>query len=412
MISLFNDSLNYFKALGAIGNKNTSLGTSADPIHDFSVNISRELSEEELELLYIQSRLIQKIVDYYPLEATAKEVVFKSSDEKVDLQMLQMEMQRLSILDTFCKAAIEARIYRDSYLVIGVDDGRDLSKPINLNNVRAINWIKPALLKPDSSDFYTPTETYHRVDNMEKIHSDRVLAFAGKELPLRMLRRFRSSQNLSVIESLFIELAIYLNATKASSAALSRSGVFIYKMKGLAKAVATISDLFSRFEMLNTSLSVLKGLVIDSDSESVEYVSQNLSSYKELLDKFEDQLIAVSGYPRSKLLGSSNSNAFSEGGESDRLEWAQLVANYQQRELLPQLKKLMSLICLSKQIDYNLLSIEFNSILIPKPSELKQQAKLQAEIDKLYLEMGVLTSDEIREARFGAKSNTTIVQEN
>jgi phage-related protein (TIGR01555 family) len=235
-----------------------------------------------------------------------------------------------------------------------------------------------------------------------------VLHFKGCEIPKRLQLALGTYRNQSIIETIFLELGLYLNATKATSASLTRSSVFVYKMRGFAKRIAKLADIAERFSLLNSTLSVLKGIVIDAESEEVEYVTQSLQGYKELLDKFEDQLVAVSGYPRSKLLGSSNSTAFSEAGLSDRLEWAQLLNNYQVSHWLPLLTKLCNLIT---PPEINLL-IEFESSLILSDLETAQLAKLRAETDAIYLSNLVQTPEEVKIARFGGATNTSIGQEN
>ena len=158
---------------------------------------------------------------------------------------------------------------------------------------------------------------------------------------------------------------------------------------------------------INSGLSTIGGLVLDADGEDADFATQNYGGAKDILLHLLDRLVAVSDMPKSKLLGSSNSSAFSEGGLSDRYEWASCVERFQVNHWEEPLTILSDYLFRAKkafnlgEFDY---AIEFPSILQLTHKEEAELRKLYAESYRIHLDGGILLPDEVRNSLFGGSS--------
>ncbi len=421
------------EAFGAMGGNNrrsitnpvTRVGTSADPLSHSKSFSPFLLSFTELDGLYRSSKLCEKVVDLLPEDAIAHTHGWNFGESKVNPGDCYDYADRFGFWESLLDAAIAGRLTGDGYVLLGIDDGQEQDQPVNIKTIRSIPWcvaldtedltpITNMFGKIDSYRLITDSRRLIKTQQKQTVHSSRVLRLPGKKLPGRSLIN-NNGRNDSVIQTLFDAFASWQHSMSNSASMLARHSLFKYKLKGLAQKAARDKDtLIERFQSINMGLSTMKALMFDADLEDAEFINQNYAGVTDITDRLEDALIAASGYPRSKLLGSSNSSAFSEGGLSDRYEWANLVEKYQNSILKPVLNDLFWLIQNAKDSPAYNKPVEratpnFSSALQLTRHELAELKKLNSDSDIAYINAGVLTTEEVRDSRFsGAEYNDQI----
>lgn len=413
----------FLNAVSAVTSRFSRAGGRADP--NSAVQLPNEVERLDWGVcskLYQQSKFIQRIVDTYPYESAIEEPEF-DFDEEIDSEDIKQALRDLQVyniaeayngaMQGFIEASVLSRIHGDAYLILGINDGQEFDQPVNEEGIRSIDWLyccSGQFLTPDTTrrGFYQfSVDVRSEVEALQKtrfLHRSRVLPFAGKKLPGELYRD-NGHRNDSVIQAIFAEFCRFVNAVNAGAGMLSSHSIFKYKLAGLAslKGVQGTEALTNRFTSIMLGLNSIGGLFFDSEREDADFIQRQYSGVDTLTSLILDIFVAVSDMPRSKLLGSSNTGAFSEGGESDRYEWAQRIISWQQFNWKANLEQLAWYLMLAQGMRTTRRNycVRFPSILQLTNKEKAELKKLYSESDVNYLNAGVLMAEEIRESRFG-----------
>jgi len=424
-------------AFQSISNRLSGFGGSRDPASAIEINSVQSFSEETLSAIYRGYKLIQKIIDSLPEDANAKEIVIKQGKNAIDTNAILSQWRKIEVncidrttkgvASAFVEAGILARLYGNAYIIIGVNDGQeDYSNPIDINNIKSIEWlavrdktqIKPIAL--DRNRYQVILDNRNQLPKegaTNQIHASRILRFHGTKLRGHMTRLGNQLyEDDSIIQSIFNEFTAYIMGLNSGASMLNSHSIFKYKLNGLAQLTKqqNTEDLKNRFQSILYGLSSIRGLVFDAQNEDAEFINRNYGGVDSIIIAIRDIFVAVSGMPHSLLFGSPIGGAFSESGASDRYMWANTIERYQRNQLLSLHTELLRLSCLAKESPTNGfypedLLIEYPSSLQLTRKEIAQLKKMNAETDKIYSQLGALSSSEIRNRFSGAEYSDEIV---
>lgn len=423
-------------AFSAVSNKLLGFGSNRDPLNSNTFSGGLRLNEESLTAIYRSSKLIQKIIDRCPKDATCHEPIIKQGDNgTVDTDAILSKWRNLevnAIGDTyrgvnsaFEEAGILARLYGNAYIIIGIDDGQDFDQPVDEANIQSIRWLAVrdrTFIKPIPSDrslYQLQISIENELPDGEsglKIHRSRLLKFHGNRLRGYALKQSgRVYEDDPIIEALFEQFCSFLTASRSGASMLASHSVFKYKLNGLARLTNQENTelLQARFMGIIKGLSSMKGLFFDAQQEDADFINRTYGGVDGLVNVLRDLFVSVSEMPHSMLFGTPTGGAFSESGASDRYEWASNVASYQRSEFLPNHVELLRLSCLAKDsptrgIYPEDLSIEYPSILQLTAKEKAEIRKIHAETDSIYIDKFVLSPLEARERFAGSQYSDEI----
>ena len=420
-----------------ISNQASGLGTKKDTTTHLKINKIPTLTTDQLEILYYQTKIIEKIVDLLP-QSGLKDINIKTDSSQVTATDIKefLKDNKLNLVSVIEDAAIQGRLYGDAFIILGLDDSQNFNQPVNLESLTELNFTFTLTTHEVSIDYNNirNPEFYHinAINNFIntsssgvignnnengnsninagssgsdasfhsgnfKFHKSRVLRFPGKIVRGKGLLK-TSGYNLSVIQSVIESFNRYSQAMLAITNMLDDHAVFVYKLAGLAQKIGRKLDskLLNRVTALVTGKSVTQSLVIDKDAEDVQFVTKSYTGLDALVLRIQEDLITASGMPKSKLLGSSNQSAFSEGGAADAKQWAALVSEYQNTILKQPYTTLCKYISAILGDPSAKISIEFPSILQLTEKEIAEIEGLKANAAKVYIESGMATSEELR----------------
>jgi len=416
-------------AAGPITNQNTGLGTSRDKTAGGEVTEIAQLSRRQLSNVYRKSLIIRKITDLLPTEAVVKWGELSLADgNKINTESYDAYEKRLKVRDLFSKAGCRSRQHGDYYLVMGIVDGRLWNEEVDVNNIQTIKWLKPMtrydLTPVTDTSFEDPEHYMFSMDPRKfpedekviprRIHKSRILRFSGVKLDEIALED-TSGYNDSVITSIFHSFSNFFQGYGSSSGMLSDYNVFSYGLQGLAdmmRAATTeqrkeiTESLTHRFLSMQASMSISRGIIHDSEHEQVGWISRQYAGVRDILDFLEEVLIAESGLPRTKLVGSPEQGVFSESGLSDRKEFAQLIENYQRQHFTPNLDKLLTLIFAAKDgpmggRGLDVYDWSWHDTMTYTQKEQAELEKLHAETARILVMIDSLHPAEYRQSRYG-----------
>jgi hypothetical protein len=205
-------------------------------------------------------------------------------------------------------------------------------------------------------------------------------------------------------------------AVGASHDMLQKHSAFIYAIKGYESAIGwqeTKRDYWFKgiFKGVLDAVGRTGGILMDAGS-TASFINRNYGGVDTLVNLLMGWFVAHSGLPKSMLLESSESSAFSDKGFSDRVQFARSTSSYQSNHYKPKLKTLISYYLASKQSiikKVDKLDISFPSVLVLTPKEQAELEGIYSKNDDLYMKNGVLTENEVRQSRFsGTNFGTSI----
>lgn len=351
---------------------------------------------------------------------------------------------RLDDLDTASKLldlAKKTRAFGGAIALIGADDGsKDLSLPLNESAIKRVDFLtifdpsevsvleyEGAIGSPGYGDplFYAIHPQVHvttpadPVGLTNRVHASRVLLFRNPTIS-----RLQGNANRAFGDSIFDlcwrVIRDFDSAYSNSNALIEDFAQAVFKIKGLAEAVAADrSDVVkARLQIMDLSRSVLRAIALDADGEDFERKPTPISGLAELLDRFANRLAAATRIPVTVLMGTSPAGLNATGASDVRLFY-DFVSSQQNTILRKPFERLIRLVMLAKDsptrgIEPKNWALEFRPMWQPTEQEQAATRQTMANADQIYLGAGVLSADEVRQARFGGDRysvNTSIEAE-
>jgi phage-related protein (TIGR01555 family) len=334
-------------------------------------------------------------------------------------------LESLSAEQKYSEALTWQRLYGGCLLVMGILDGRNIDQPLNENNVRAIEYLRPidrtCVIIPESTfdkDVNSPTfgkvlqfKVRYMLNNEQydmMIHHTRVIEFHNDPVPVSRYSGLTEDTRywgMSSLQTVYESLANLGAIIQSTSSIMQNFCNSVLKFKGLAQLLAADVDgtaevgLRKRLNAILSTQSMFNATVIDSE-ESAERQYTTLAGLPDVMDRFMLILSGTTSIPVTRLFGKSPSGLGSTG-ESDTRAYYDLVESNQVNRLLPPLRRLINLIARMKSIKEDV-EIEFNSLYQLSEEEKSkiafmdaQAAKLQAETDIIYMEAGVRDGEQV-----------------
>ncbi|NET61717.1 MAG: DUF1073 domain-containing protein, partial [Symploca sp. SIO2E6] len=331
--------------------------------------------------------------------------------------------------DAFPIAAILARQFGKAYIVIGIDDRKEFSEPVDKNNIKSIRWLQVYdcwELYPDWGNNRTRQPNFYRLYSHSsdqqygaKIHKSRILPFWGNRLYSRRnyLKTGLNDDGVSVIQSMYDAYVDWLQGIKAGSAMLADYDVFTLGMKGLGQILLQDKQkgtnegqqqIINRSLALDMGKSVIRGIYYDLENEEPGSVTRSYGGAKDIMESLENRWAAVSGIPKFKLFGEIGSQGLTNNqGLAMRSEWAILVQDYA-HSWVSNLRQLLTYAFLAKDSPSRGKLPELWDIEVPfdlqlTDTERMKYEKLAADRSKTLTEIGAITPEEVRSGYMGSQ---------
>jgi len=358
--NLRNDSRILGRIFSSIGNANTGVGTARDRTSGVEVNATPWLTQQEIAQL-AQVGVLRKIISEYPKRASAAWYEYKPTTKKNNLHLIHQYYRDLAeksgginLKEAMRDASVLGREAGDSFILVGFADNKDLSEPLDMNQIYSVEWLR-VLSRWELAPVYSanpsrPSMYQLRLLNEELpdgsqqynklIHPSRVRRFPGIKLSNTELRH-RQGYNLSVIESL-------INSFMRREMALANSNLMIDShqlrtlgLRGLGdliradvqnKSTANSEALMQRLMTVDMGASAARTLLYDLDEEEIKNLNITYGGVNEIIDKIQDAFVADCDLPRDIVLNEIGGRGNLLSGDSYRvsqLNMAKLTQQWQ-----------------------------------------------------------------------------------
>ena len=378
------------------------------------------ITDDELSSIWTGEGVGAKIVSTKPGDAT-REWISINGDEK---NVLANALNKLDAKSKFNEALTWARLFGGSCILLGVQDGKELEEPFVNSKGSEVMWLKVyerprikavlnSVITNSKSPFYEEYEFWDltRTDGIAtRVHRSRLLMFKGIPIP-RYSPNITSEikfWGMSVIQQVYSNLTNFGGAYEGISNLLLEHSIGVFKVEGLANLLASnkTDAIYNRLQAINDSKSMINGILI-GENEDFRRDTAGLGGIPETLDLYMTIIAGVSDYPVTKLFGKSPAG-MNATGEGDIRNYYDSVKAYQENKIQNPISILVNVLNMNfSAVAKENLSISFNPIWNPSQKEITEMRKTQSDTDKIYIDTGVLTSEEIRKSRFENGYNFT-----
>ena len=361
-----------------------------------------------------QNPLIRTGVEMIASEMTEKgwKLTTEKEESREKIKFLESELNRLNVKDMFYKA-----ICNNGYMggcLVGMDyegekaedlvnavpltaDGLLGKKIKGLRLLEAFN-ISPGeynSTNPMSQNYYNP-QTWFVMG--VPIHRSRVLYFSQNELPT-LLKPAYNFFGIPLTQTVLDVVSHFTECREAEARLLTKFSLTIFKTNLNAQILsgadwASIDRRLNHFAKNRNNDGVL---LIDKEEEEVDVKITALSGVREIVSQAMEFVAAMFQEPATKLWGIAP-QGMNATGESDLENHYKHISSQQERQLRKPLERLVKILQLIEygEIDESI-SVEFNPLSEKSEEAMATLRRTQAETDNLYISMGALAPEEVRE---------------
>lgn len=321
-------------------NMMSGLGTMRDK---FSHTHYQNLGIDSV-MTYEGSGLARKIVDGLGEDATREWRNWQG--ESVDIGALEATEARLGLIGKVEHAIHLSRLTGGSAILIGADTGRQ-DEPLDparigkdgleYLTVLSRNELNAGQIDRDPASPYYGLPEYYTlsISSAVRIHPSRLAIFRG---PRKGRRAGLPSDawGQPVLETVYEQLTGCESSLRNTVSLLFDQTVDIFKIPGYAEGYEQLGekyldDVQSRIALAHGMKSVIRSLVMDQDEE-YDRKGTSFNGISDIIDRAQQFLAGVSGYPVTWLFGRSP-GGLNSTGESDVRMYYDRTRNFQRREV-------------------------------------------------------------------------------
>lgn len=378
------------------------------------------LDEPELNSLYRGDGFSQRIVDLPAYDMIREWLKIVGDDENNVLE----KMKDLSA-KYHCNRLLKwARLYGGGLMIVGVKDGGLLEEPLNRDNIQSVEFLRvehryrvqEIAWETDAESENFGKVTLYQVSPIRgtpyTVHASRTFRIDGVDVP-DSIRQENNSWGDSVLQAVYGRLKGLGEGYANINVILSEYVLGVMKIKDLKSMIASGREslVTKRLNLIDMSKHILNTIMLDADDETFERLPAGGGGIELLINKLIQALSAVTGIPVTLLMGDSPAGLKATGASDIRFYYDMISAR-QEEKLQPLIEWLTKLIMWSKSGPFNGVEpegwqVEFNPLWQPTEAEKVETHNKQSDTDQRYVDMGVLSPEEIRESRFGGRSYST-----
>lgn len=378
--------------------------------------VRRKLTHAEISGLYADNPIVQNIVDIPSEDMTRNWFTLRMKDDRL-AQDIMGRLADLKAKEAFKKMRMYERMRGDGFISLGVTQSSkfELKDPLKLENLLSLDYLHPFssmkvnefLINDDVFDVSYGKLEQLRVNrasrnNIQTVESESLVHYS-RVLHDQTRRLEDEEQGMSLLESLYDAITVLDTSLWSVGQILHDFTFKVYQSKDVEnltkeekRELGMIMDFMFRTE----------ALAIIGAEETLTKQTTPVSGIKDLLDFTWDYIAAAARMPKSVIKGQEAGTL--TGAQYDVMNYYARITAAQENELKPLIEYLIRMLLWAKKepggsIDPDKVEweIKFNPLWSVDSKTDAEIRKIVAETDQIYVSNGVITIDEIREARFG-----------
>lgn len=359
------------------------------------------IDQETIAALFHHDDLCKKAISIYPDEALRRPWKIEGPDSVA----IKKAIKHLGLAQRICEAAKWGRAWGGGIVVLGVDDGRAPTAPIDRRKARRIYsadvydmrrlFWEPNFRFTDPEDLLYGNAKIIRITPMYGgqfyVHRDRCLVLGGATTAAQE-KETRAGWDASVLQAPFDVIRAFEQDWLALHNMMLDASTSVFKIKGLIDAVASPAQehITTRAALLDLWRSTTRSVLLDVDEgEEFTKVATSFASLPELMDRVSRRVAASLDIPAT-VLGLDVVSGLGANGENDIRLWYDRVESYRTAELLPHFEHVLEIMAPDRGNE-----IEWLPLWQPTAKEKAETEKLKGEKRVAYIQNEVYTPEEV-----------------
>lgn len=340
---------------------------------------------------------------------------------------IETVLRKLNAKKTLKRAQRFGYLYGGAVAILGINDGGKYFDPVNEKKIQSIEhihvfdrwrvtlntadlYVDPDLDKYGKPEFYNIVPIYGAPF---RVHESRVLRFEGLDVSDQM-RIQNQGWGDSVLQPIYNRLRGLGESYISLENILDEFILGVLTIDNLQELIANGKEALiqKRLTQIDLSKHIINSILVDKD-EKYERIHATVSGLDGLMDKLIEAVSAVRGIPIPLLMGRSVAG-LSDAETGQIRFYYDTIAAAQEEDQRPQLEQLIRYINIAEG---NILGeewkIDFKPLWQPTQKDMIATRLAQAQIDKIYADMGAVYPEEVGNSRFGGDqySHDTILSD-
>lgn len=378
--------------------------------------VGRKLSNDEITNLYGDSSIVQNIIEIPAEDMTRNWFTLRMKDEQLARNIMS-KLADLKAKKAFKEMITYDRLRGDGFISLGVTQGTKfgLSDELQLNNLYTVDYLH-AFSSLKVTEFIINEDVFDiKYGQLEQLRINRASSHGLQtqtiEEPVHVSRLLHSqtrrfegeAQGRSLLEPLYDILTVFDTSVWSVGQILHDYTFKVYKSKDIENLSTQDKQQLS---MIMDFMFRTEALAMIAEGEELKKESTSVGGINYLLDYVWDLLSSASRMPKTVIKGQESGTI--AGAQYDVMNYYSRIVANQENDMKPHLEKLIRMLLMAEKelggrIDPESLEweIQFNPLWNVDAKTDAEIRKMVAETDQIYLLNNIVTSDEIREARFG-----------
>lgn len=409
-------SLDEAKAIRADFMQGNGKANHKDKLTRQVAGVGRKLTHEEITNLYGDSRIVQNIIDIPAEDMTRNWFTLRMKDEQLARDIMS-KLADLKAKKAFKEMFSYERLRGDGFISLGVTQGTqfDLKDELRLDKLYSVDYLH-AFSSMKVNEFLINEDVFDiRYGQLEQLKINRAsshglqtqttesLVHVSRLLHSQTRRMEGEAQGRSLLEPLYDILTVFDTAVWSVGQMLHDFTFKVYKSKDIENLNSQDKQQLS---MIMDFMFRTEALAMIAEGEELTKQGTSVSGIKDLLDFVWDLLSGSARMPKTVIKGQESGTI--TGAQYDVMNYYARIVADQENEMKPHLERLIRMLLMAEKelggrIDPDKLEweIAFNPLWNVDAKTDAEIRKIIAETDQIYLLNGILTTDEVRDARFG-----------
>lgn len=333
-------------------------------------------------------------------------------------------MKKLDLGNILAESMYWARLFGGALIIANVKNSGDLEEPLESKSgeVERLTLYDKSMVQIQTSDLYDAEDPRHGEPRLFtvtpkpgvavttgqfKVHESRCAWIKGEAIPENTYRAADiddSFWGLSALQAIVDDVAALGTTNQGLANVMFELSISILKMGNMAEILAenNSKEFYDRMNIISMQKSMINMVLLGQDEEfKREFV--RLGGVGEVVDKMYMRLQATSNIPKTKLTGEQTSG-LSNNDDGSLQNYYTDIQSKQMRQLFKPLSRLAAIINLDLKVlpMGEIPVIDFNPVWEPTASKKVELMGTWAESMERFINMGVLSPEEVRKGTFAA----------
>ncbi|MBO4556879.1 MAG: DUF1073 domain-containing protein [Elusimicrobiales bacterium] len=340
-------------------------------------------------------------------EGTAAETESGTDAADIPAKVKELALQKYGLMQALIRHARNMKIFGVSYLLPVFDTDYDYSKPYNADGIQPGSfkgfkvidpywampqWGRQSMSNPASMAFYEPA--YYALPGGIKIHATQILKAVNAEVP-DILKPSYYFGGIPLTQMIYERVyAAEKVANEAPLMALTKRTSVLY---------TNLDDVLENPDVAARNLATItrfrdnQGIMLQDLEARYEQHDISLADFDALISTQYQLVAAVAKMPAEKLFKTPISGLGQTGAYAEH-DYKQELQSLQERVYMPVVNRANEIIMRSDIGSDAAIAAAFCPVDMPTEREKAEMQELKARINTSYLNSGVITPEEARDA--------------